>query len=75
MPGYPHHHGHGPTQGARYATACAASAAILRREGRAADAAALEEAARQARDLLSHNAAGPDQRPPAGDEDVPGWWR
>lgn len=74
MPGYPRRYGHGPRAAEHYATACAASAAVLRREGRAREAADLEAAARTTRTGLAPATQPPDEAAPGG-EAPPQWWR
>jgi hypothetical protein len=70
MTTYPHRYGHSDRAIQHYATACAASAAVLRREGLPEQAADLDDAARAARtepapqcdpDHPGHRDTGPDQ--------------
>ena len=78
MTAYPHRYGDTDRARKHYATACVASAAVLRSEGFPEQAADLEAAARHAR---SH----PEQPDPTADQDsavrldddeqAPRWWR
>ena len=82
MTTYPHRYGDTDRDLEHYATACVASAAILRSEGHQRQAADLEAEASQARHQLDH----PDPDPVAAelhpvateldsDEHGPTWWR
>ena len=77
MTAYPHRYGDTDRARQHYATACVASAAVLRSEGLPDQAADLEDAARRAR---THRADQRDTNPVTlarlDDEDlVPEWWR
>ena len=77
MTTYPHRYGDTDRGLEHYATACVASAAILRSEGHQLEAADLEAEANQARDQLNHPEPDPvaielDQDPV---EYGPRWWR
>ena len=77
MTTYPHRYGDTDRDLEHYATACVASAAILRSEGHQLEAADLEAAARQARHQLDHRE--PDTATAELDQDPneygPAWWR
>ena len=72
---FPHRYGDTDRDLEHYATACVASAAILRSEGHQLEAADLEAAASQARHQLDHRE--PDTATPEPDPDdyPPAWWR
>ena len=80
MTTYPHRYGDTDRDLEHYATACVASAAILRSEGHQLEAADLEAEAQLALTAIDY----PDQHhelDPGGrsylelETDVPGWWR
>ena len=77
MTTYPHRYGDTDRDLEHYATACVASAAILRSEGHQRQAADLEAEARQARHHLKH--PEPDSVATELDQDPneygPAWWR
>lgn len=70
MTGYPHRYGTSRAAAEHYATACVASAAILRREGQLEQARDLEDAAHHARE---HGTA-PAELAAAPEAEVPAWW-
>jgi hypothetical protein len=77
MTTYPHRYGDTDRGLEHYATACVASAAILRSEGHPLEAADLEAEAIQARHQLGHPEPDPvatelDQDP---NDHGPAWWR
>ena len=77
MTAYPHRYGDTDRARQHYATACVASAAVLRSEGLPDQAADLEDAARRARTHPAHQ-RDTNQVTLArlDDEDlVPEWWR
>lgn len=74
MTDYPPRYGESDRATEHYATACAGSAQILRRQGHPLEAADLEAEAEGARDQLTHPHGDPD---PGVDPDMPSpeWWR
>ncbi|MGG5258661.1 hypothetical protein [Phycicoccus avicenniae] len=70
MTTYPPRRGDDPSAVERWATACRASATVLRREGHPAEAGDLEAAARRANTTPLRRGRG------ASGDDVgtPGWW-
>ena len=77
MTTYPHRYGDTDRDLEHYATACVASAAILRSEGHQLEAADLEAEARLARHQLDHPEPEPVATEPDPDTDEygPEWWR
>jgi hypothetical protein len=75
MTTYPHRYGDTDRDLEHYATACVASAAILRSEGHQRQAADLEAAARQARHQLDHREPDPVATELDPDDSSPEWWR
>ena len=75
MTTYPHRYGDTDRDLEHYATACVASAAILRSEGHQRQAADLEAAARQARRQLDHREPHTATAEPDPDGYGPAWWR
>ena len=73
MTTYPHRYGDTDRDLEHYATACVASAAILRSEGHQRQAADLEAEARQTRHQLDRGE--PDTAEPDPDDYPPEWWR
>ncbi len=78
MSTYPHRYGDTDRARQHYATACVASAKVLRSEGLPDQAADLEDAARRASTHLERPdaTAVEDSAARVGDdENVPRWWR
>ena len=75
MTAYPHRYGDTERAVEHYATACVASAAILRSEGHQLEAADLEAEALLARHQLDHLEPEPGTTEPDPDEYGPEWWR
>ena len=77
MTTFPHRYGDTDRDLEHYATACVASAAILRSEGHQRQAADLEAAARQARHHLNHPEPDPaaTEPNPYPNDYGPAWWR
>ncbi len=75
MTTYPHRYGDTDRDLEHYATACVASAAILRSEGHHLEAADLEAAASQARHQLNHPEPDRVATEPDPDDYPPEWWR
>ena len=75
MTTYPHRYGDTDRDLEHYATACVASAAILRSEGHQLEAADLEAEARQARHQLDHREPDTATAEPDPDDYGPAWWR
>ena len=75
MTTYPHRYGDTDRDLEHYATACVASAAILRSEGHQLEAADLEAEARQARHQLDHREPEPVATELDSDDCSPEWWR
>ena len=77
MTAYPHRYGDTDRARQHYATACVASAAVLRSEGHQLEAADLEAEARLARHQLDHREPDPvaTELDPGTDEQAPRWWR
>ena len=75
MTTYPHRYGDTDRDLEHYATACVASAAILRSEGHQLEAADLEAEASQARHQLDHPEPDPVATELDPDDYSPEWWR
>jgi hypothetical protein len=77
MTTYPHRYGDTDRARQHYATACVASARILRSEGQPGQAADLEDAARRAHanPAPQRDTDQPTNAQPGDDELAPEWWR